>query len=59
VHERLADDVAAASAEHAAATWPNTTDREAMLRFAYDLVVSSLIAYCDLEAMRREELVTG
>jgi len=57
--ERLVDDIAAASAEHAAATWPDPIDREGMLRFAYDLVVSSLIAYRDLQALRRESPAAG
>lgn len=44
--EKLADDIAAASAAYGVSTWPESA--EARVRFLHDLVFSSIIVFHDL-----------
>jgi hypothetical protein len=53
--ERIAESVAAATAQYAADRWPEANDREVRLQFVYDLVLSSLTAFCDMEPLYRPE----
>jgi hypothetical protein len=53
--ERIAETVAAASAEYGAQNWPDGPDRDGKLQFVYDLVISSITAYCEMEPLYRTE----